>query len=163
MGEIAGLATWVNPFRAAAGLGMTGYRALRTGVTAFRAKAAGLGTETLAIQAEHSLANTAAREVIEVAEIAQVGTKDVAGCTGFTKHGINQAISRDVAPNEILDALKKPLKIKEMKIDTLGRPSQRYIGQHAEVVINPSTKKVVSVNPTSTQKAKKIIEDVGHQ
>jgi hypothetical protein len=38
-----------------------------------------------------------------------------------------------------LDALASPLKIEEVKIDNLGRPSQRFIGQKAEVAINPET------------------------
>ena len=40
-----------------------------------------------------------------------------------------------------------------MKTDALGRVSQRYIGKEAEVVINPKSGKIVSVNPTSTKKA----------
>jgi hypothetical protein len=41
----------------------------------------------------------------------------------------------------------------------MGRPFQRFIGMKAEVVINSTTGKIVSINPTSTKKAKKLYED----
>jgi RHS repeat-associated protein len=89
---------------------------------------------------------------------ARKGLKEVAGITGFTEHAVNRAIERSVAPRSILDTLKNPLKKCEIKIDHLNRPSQRLIGKEAEVVINPSTKEVISVNPTSSRKATKLIE-----
>ena len=52
--------------------------------------------------------------------------------------------------------MKDPLKVGEVKIDSQGRPSQRYVGEKAETVINPETKKIVSVNPTSTKKAERL-------
>ena len=43
---------------------------------------------------------------------------------------------------------------------TIRRPSQRFIGQKAEVVINPETNQVVSVNPTSTKKFGKLVNEI---
>lgn len=60
---------------------------------------------------------------------------------------------------EELDALKNPLKINEIKIDHLGRPSQRFIGKNAEIVVNSQTKQVLSVNPTSKKKAEKLTRE----
>ncbi|WP_158307238.1 hypothetical protein [Simkania negevensis] len=77
---------------------------------------------------------------------------------GFVDHAVNRAIFREVKPKEILDAIKNPLKVNPIKIDHLGRPSQRFIGKSAEVVINPETKKILSVNPTSTKKAEKLLK-----
>lgn len=74
----------------------------------------------------------------------------------FTDHALQRASERSVSKEAIFDAVDHPLKIEEVKIDDLGRPSQRYIGKDAEVVINPDTKQVVSVNPTSTKKAEKL-------
>ena len=53
--------------------------------------------------------------------------------SGFTKHGINQAINRGVPPSAILDALNNPIKI-------IPRPNGtvRYIGRNAVVVLNPA-------------------------
>lgn len=73
-----------------------------------------------------------------------------------TKHSIHQKINRGVASKSINDALKNPLQKNPVKTDNLGRPSQRYIGEKAEVAINPNTNKIVSVNPTSKQKAEKL-------
>jgi hypothetical protein len=65
-----------------------------------------------------------------------------------------------VSRESILDTLASPLKIEGVKIDSLGRPSQRFIGQKAEVVINPETNQVVSVNPTSTKKFEKLVNEI---
>jgi HK97 family phage portal protein len=53
--------------------------------------------------------------------------------TGFTKHGINQAITRGVSPAAILDAVTNPIKI-------VPRPdgSTQYRGAGATVVLNPT-------------------------
>lgn len=59
--------------------------------------------------------------------------------TGFTKHGINQAINRGVSPFDILDALRNPL---EIVPQSGGRT--RYEGGGAVVVLN-STGKVITV------------------
>jgi hypothetical protein len=51
---------------------------------------------------------------------------------GFTKHGLNQAISRGVSPSAILDALNNPISIRLMPNGTT-----RYTGASATVVVNP--------------------------
>lgn len=51
---------------------------------------------------------------------------------GFTKHGVNQAINRNVSPSEILDAVNNPVKIEPQSNGTT-----RYIGRNAVVVLNP--------------------------
>ncbi len=67
--------------------------------------------------------------------------------TGFTKHGINQAISRDgvgVATQAIMDAVKNPLK-------TVGQSEGRikYIGNQATVVLNREGKVISTWARTS--------------
>lgn len=56
---------------------------------------------------------------------------------GFSKHGINRAISRGVGPEAILDAVKNPIRI-------LPQPNgtARYVGRRAVVVLNPAGKVV---------------------
>ncbi|WP_418637460.1 DUF6443 domain-containing protein [Winogradskyella sp.] len=76
--------------------------------------------------------------------------------TGFTKHGLNQKMNRNVKSSSVLDAVKNPLKTGDVKVDNAGRPSQRYTGAQAEVAVNPETGKVVSTNPTSTKKAARL-------
>ncbi|MCD8031006.1 MAG: hypothetical protein LUF85_09360, partial [Bacteroides sp.] len=70
---------------------------------------------------------------------------------GFTKHGLNRAIERGVRPDAIKDAIQNPLKVNPVRMDDKGA-SQRFIGRQAEVVINPQTGQVISINPASTKK-----------
>jgi len=91
------------------------------------------------------------------AEAAQIGIK------GFTAHAVDQAITRGVKPAQILDALKNPLKIGETKVDSLGRQSQTIVGSKATVVVNPETGKVVTIYPTSTKRAERLVEKVKAQ
>ena len=53
--------------------------------------------------------------------------------SGFTKHGINQAINRGVNPSAILDAINNPIKIIPKPNGTV-----RYVGRDAVVVLNPA-------------------------
>lgn len=56
--------------------------------------------------------------------------------TGFTRHGINQVINRNISPAAILDATRNPLSV-AVKIGPSGA-SARYIGSACVVVINPA-------------------------
>ncbi len=56
--------------------------------------------------------------------------------TGFTKHGINQVINRNISPASILDATRNPLSV-AVRIGPSGA-SARYIGSACVVVINPA-------------------------
>lgn len=53
--------------------------------------------------------------------------------------------------DDINDALNNPLRVGPIKYDNLGRPSMTYIGEHATVVINPITGKVITTHPTHTR------------
>ena len=58
--------------------------------------------------------------------------------TGYTKHGLNQAIGRNgvgVKPSAILDAVRNPVNV-VTKIDKLGRISTQYRGTQSTVVLN---------------------------
>jgi hypothetical protein len=76
---------------------------------------------------------------------------------GLTKHGIDRVVGgvaagggvrAGVRPAALLDALKNPKSIKS-GVDELGRPFQVFSDTSARVVVNPSTGRVVSVNPLS--------------
>jgi RHS repeat-associated protein len=73
-----------------------------------------------------------------------------------TKHSLNQKINRKVKTSDELDAIRNPLDKRPVKYDSQGRPSQRNVGEKAEVVINPETNKIVSVNPTSSKKSARL-------
>jgi len=81
----------------------------------------------------------------------------------IARHAVDRAIGdggkrAGVGPQGILDSLKNPLKITETKTDELGRASQRFIGKDATTAVNPETGKIVSLNPTSTKTAEKLIK-----
>ncbi len=101
---------------------------------------------------------------------AKKGIKTASGLIvdGFAHpHALNRVIGSPgrlgVKPQAILDALKNPLKINNIVIDDLGRHSQRFVGQFGEVVVNPQTGKIVSVNPTSTKKAQRLMRQLGRK
>jgi hypothetical protein len=82
---------------------------------------------------------------------------------GVTRHSVHQKINRQVRSADELDAIKNPLDVRPIKVDKLGRPSQRSIGRKAEVARNPETGDIVSVNPTSTKKAERLLRRQGGQ
>lgn len=105
---------------------------------------------------------------VEVAEqvAKKVGIETSTGIkiTGFGKHSLNRAIGdfarKGVQPKAILDAIKNPLVVKDVITDGLGRQSQRFIGIMGEVVVNPTSGKIISVNPTSSSKAAKLLKQI---
>jgi len=73
------------------------------------------------------------------------GTGAVAGrITGYTKHGLNQAISRDggrgVSPKAILSAVREPLKVAEQ-----AGGKTVYTGRDAKVVLNGDGKVITTI------------------
>jgi RHS repeat-associated protein len=82
---------------------------------------------------------------------------------GVTSHGGDQKITRSVRTIDELDAIRNPLQRRPIRIDELGRPSERVIGRRAEVVSNPETGEIVSVNPTSTKKVERLLRRAGLQ
>jgi len=62
------------------------------------------------------------------------------GLAGFTRHGLNQVISRGLRPSEILDILRNPIRILPGRGDVT-----RFIGQFGELRINSSGKVVTAI------------------
>lgn len=99
-------------------------------------------------------------EVAQLEDIGKIGNfaKNIANTEdfSFTNHALLRSVERGISRDSIFDTLTNPLKVKEIKIDNFGRKSQRFIGKNTEVVMNPETKQIVSVNPTSTKKYQKL-------
>jgi hypothetical protein len=74
---------------------------------------------------------------------------DRPGVDGYTKHGLNQKITRQVKSSDVKKAIKSGV-VGQVKTDSKGRPSQKLVGRKATVVVNPKTKKIVTVHPTSS-------------
>jgi RHS repeat-associated protein len=68
-------------------------------------------------------------------------------------HAQSRAIKRGVSPSDIADARANPLRVNEVKYDSFGRPSQKYIGRNATVVVNPNTNKIVTTWRTGSRTA----------
>ena len=116
------------------------------------------GLKTLGRGAENSLRNVPIFDVRNSAPVFDILTQTTSGFK-VTQHGVLRKIEREVKSCDILDALKNPLKIGNIKIDNLGRASQRYIGFGAEVAINPYTKKILSTNKIGRKKLKRLLNE----
>nr|WP_313905082.1 RHS repeat-associated core domain-containing protein [Xanthomonas prunicola] len=117
--------------------------------------AAGKGNGAMAILEVATLGKGGA--VLKAGEAVAEGAAKLS-IKGMTAHAVDQAINRGVKPGQILDAIKNPLKVAEAKVDALGRQSQKVVGSQVTVVVNPETGKIVTVYPTSTRTAEKLLE-----
>jgi RHS repeat-associated protein len=96
-------------------------------------------------QAARTVATEEIKDVVTQAgtnAVKQQATNAAAGrITGFTRHGLNQAISRDgggVSTRAMADAVKNPLKV------VAGARTTKYIGRDAVVVLNKAGKVVTT-------------------
>ena len=58
--------------------------------------------------------------------------------------------------DDISEALKTPLDVRNVKTDRQGRRSQKYIGKTATVSINPDNGALIQCNPTSEKLVRSI-------
>jgi RHS repeat-associated protein len=100
---------------------------------------------------------TVSNMVSGAGKLGKASKKTTQSDIGVTRHSVQQKINREVRSADELDAIKNPLDVRPVKIDHLGRPSQRSIGRKAEVARNPETGDIVSVNPTSKRKAERLL------
>ena len=82
---------------------------------------------------------------------AEAGGTRVVGnvITGYTRHGLNQALTRDgvgVSPSAILNAVRNPASVTSDSI----RGSITYLGENAVVVLN-RTGKVITTYATDSR------------
>jgi RHS repeat-associated protein len=118
---------------------------------------AGAGTVVMAAVTVATLGKGG--ETVTVGKEVVQGAEDVAkSISGISGHAVDQAINRGVKPTGILDAVKNPLKQGEVKVDSLGRPSQASVGAKATVIVNPETRKIITTYPTSSKKADRLLQ-----
>ena len=63
---------------------------------------------------------------------------------------------RNLKMKDIVDAYENPLKVGEIVYDEMNRPSVRYTGAKATIVVNPETGTVITGYPTSTRIVNKL-------
>lgn len=76
----------------------------------------------------------------------------------ISAHTFQRLKERNVTAEAIKDALEHPLKTSEVKYDAEGRPSVTLTGRKATVSINPDTGIIVTVYPTHTKTAQRLME-----
>ena len=79
----------------------------------------------------------------------------------LSHHGIERFIGdgdkrKGVSVEGVRDALVNPLDIKDIKVDSLGRKSQKFVGERATISINPETGNIIQTNPTSSKLAERL-------
>lgn len=72
-----------------------------------------------------------------------------------TVHGAERMKERGITDQQAADAIINPLKKMPVLTDDQGRKSQKYIGRHATVALNPDTNEVVTAYPTGSRYRKK--------
>lgn len=77
--------------------------------------------------------------------------------TGISEHALDRADGTDraVTSKEIVEALKKPLRIENIRVNRIGLRSQRFIGSGATVNLNPDTGIVITVWKTSSRERRR--------
>ncbi len=88
----------------------------------------------------------------------KISAKDGTLVTSVSSHAADQAKDRGVNTEQIVDAVKNPLHIKDMGKDDEGRDSRRYIGSEATVNVNPDTGVIATVWLTSSRLKRKYTE-----
>ena len=88
-------------------------------------------------------------------DIIKLETKNGIKVKQYSKHMLERARERGVNSEQITDALRNPLYIDDVKIDKIGRKSQRFIGSFATVNINPETGIISTVWKTGKKKLRK--------
>lgn len=74
----------------------------------------------------------------------------------ISRHTAERAVLRDLQASDIVDTIDNPLKITEVKYDSLNRPSFNVIGEKSTVSINPKNGNVITVHKTHTKVVKKL-------
>ncbi len=96
------------------------------------------------------VAQIAGGEISEVGKLGKVGeladkAGEVSKITGYTEHGLFQAIGRDyghrVSPSAILDAVNEPKSVVQQANNTT-----KYTGKSAKVVLNEDGKVVTTMS-----------------
>ena len=76
------------------------------------------------------------------ATVAAEGPGALGTIAGFTRHGINQVVTRGVRPADILQAVRNSDAVR--LVDEAGRVSFRYVGDKATVVLNTAGKVITA-------------------
>ncbi|WP_246060403.1 hypothetical protein [Peptoniphilus catoniae] len=74
----------------------------------------------------------------------------------ISRHTAERVVLRDLQASDIVDTIDNPLKIAEVKYDSLNRPSFSVIGEKSTISINPKNGNVITAHKTHTKVVKKL-------
>lgn len=81
--------------------------------------------------------------------------------SALSEHAGERMEERGVTREQMDDAMARPLHVTEVKVDSLGRKSQKYIGREATVAVNPDTGKIVTTYRTKSSYRRKYERERG--
>lgn len=89
---------------------------------------------------------------------AIIGLKTPDGITinDLSAHLYDRKGERNVDIRSIIRTIKYPIKIDDIKYDSQGRPSKKYIGDYSTIAINPDNGRIITVYPTTKKRRSKI-------
>ena len=76
----------------------------------------------------------------------------------LSDHALDQMANRSVTMEAIQDAISNHLQIKDVKLDSQGRPSFVVVGKKATVAINPETGTITTTYPTHSKTVRKLVK-----
>jgi hypothetical protein len=88
-------------------------------------------------------------------ERISVKTANGISVKSISKHALRQMEERHVTRENIVDALRNPLYIRDVHIDNEGQKSQRFIGWDATVNVNPDTGNIATIWKTGKDDKRK--------
>lgn len=88
-------------------------------------------------------------------ELAGIMINDIE-VRGVSEHLLKRMTDRGIDVSELKDILNNPLKINEVKLDDLGRPSFKVIGEKGTLAINPDNGIITTSHRTHTKLVKKL-------
>ena len=94
----------------------------------------------------------------ELVDEGAITTKNGTKVTRFSEHAYKQSKlpERKVEYGSIVNALRNPLRIKPVRYNDQGEPSQQFIGKKATVAVNPDNGVITTVWPTHSKLAEKL-------
>lgn len=89
---------------------------------------------------------------------AIIGLKTPDGITinDLSAHLYDRKSERNVDIKSIIRTIKYPIKIDDIKYDSQGRSSKKYIGDYSTIAINPDDGRIITVYPTTKKRRSKI-------
>lgn len=112
---------------------------------------------------KHSFQNVHTKQWTEPGESDRILKRKVVGLKAgdtvirdISSHALDRVHERSVTIEAVQDAIYDPLRISDVKYDSIGRPSIIITGRKATIALNPDNGRITTVYPTHTKTAEKL-------